>query len=137
MACHQQGLGDAHSRYVPSAVVTRMPSTSLTSASGLTRRTVISWTMANLRSLGSLKRASDVLTVRQGIAHRRQAVVAAGNDIYQPERVVIAIVAVGEKNVAARVAGEWRLQFGHSGLDDGMAGGAHQRLAGVACDLVE
>ena len=125
---------EARSSHQPSAVRTRTPSMSLTSAAACRSRSATSSTTANLRVLGAgkaqLRRVDDL---RQNASQRRQAMRAAAEDAEQPhrdiDRVVKAVIAVGEEDVAAHLAGERCAGFGKQCLDRRVSGRGHDRTA--------
>ena len=133
---------EARSSHQPSPVLTRTPSVASTFAPSADRRSRTSSTIANLRALVDLEAQ---LRRRDRLRHRvhdlGQALAARADRLDQPhrgvERVVEAVPAVLEEDVAAHLAGERRAGLLHLRLDQAVAGLPHQRLAAELGDAVE
>ena len=133
---------EARSSHQPSAVLTRTPSVASTLAPSAESRSRTSSTIANLRLSSTWKRSSGVADrLRHRVHDLGQALAARAHRLDQPdrrvERVVEAVPAVLEEDVAAHLAGERRAGLLHLRLDQGVAGLPHQRLAAELGDAVE
>jgi hypothetical protein len=82
-----------------------------------------------------------LMTVGSRVDDVGKALAAAGKDAEQPHRrvnrVVKPVIAVGEEDVAAHLAGERRAGLGELRLDRRMPGRQHQRPSAELGDLVE